>query len=548
MGKIIAAKQPCPDEACGSSDALQIYEDGTSFCFSCQSFFPKGAHGPITGNTYEERRLPRVEDFGKRLTLEDIKILPIRDFKERGISKAVAEFFGVRVSYGDNGEVDAHYYPYGDAYKIRRLPKSFSWTGKSHDLFGRDKFNGNNKRLVICEGEIDALSVAQASLDKWGKIYPVVGLSSSAMTKSILENRDWVRTFKEVVLCFDEDDAGRKALEEAIRIVGIDKARITKLPLNDANDVLVKQGSQALLGCIFDAAAYIPPGIVGKDELKERLRNFNSKQSVPYPDCIGGLNTKLKGHRGGEITLFISGTGNGKSTLIREDMLHVLKTTPDKIGVIALEESPEETARKLSGMVLNRNPAKEEIPFEELEVGFDEVFGDDRVIVLDHQGSMTDHGIVDKLEYMCLSGCKYLYIDHITMLVSEGADDLRGNEAIDKVMNDLLRLVKKFPEVWVGLISHLRKAQPGGKSFEEGRMPSLDDIKGSGSIKQVSMDVVAFARDSTATDDKTRNSTKMRVLKCRYTGLTGNVQGTFYNYDTGRLTKLDELVEDFVAL
>ena len=41
MGKIIVKNQPCLDKNCGSSDARQIYEDGTSFCFSCQQFFQK---------------------------------------------------------------------------------------------------------------------------------------------------------------------------------------------------------------------------------------------------------------------------------------------------------------------------------------------------------------------------------------------------------------------------------------------------------------------------------------------------------------------------
>ena len=104
------------------------------------------------------------------------------------------------------------------------------------------------------------------------------------------------------------------------------------------------------------------------------------------------------------------------------------------------------------------------------------------------------NGIINQLEYMALSGCKYLFIDHITILVSEGADGLTGNEAIDKVMNDLLRISKQH-DVWIGLVSHLRKMQQTGKSFEEGHMPTVDDIRGSGSIKQISHDIIAFSRN-----------------------------------------------------
>lgn len=542
MGKIVVKNQPCLNKECGSSDARQVYENGTSFCFSCQGWFPKQDN-----ETFVIKEKEPV--FKKQLNLDDIKELPSKGFKDRRISKEVCEFFDVKVSYGENGEVDAHYYPYDDckAYKVRTLPKDFSWIGKSHNLFGQSKFNGSGKKLIITEGEIDALSVAQASFDKYKKVYPVVAMSSATMTKSLLENRDWIRSFSEVVLCLDEDEAGRKATEEATRIIGIDKVKIVKLPCKDANEVLQKFDSARLMQCIFDAAPYVPAGIIGKEELWQALQNYNSTPSTPYPECLEGVNTKLKGMRAGEITLFISGTGSGKSTILREIMLHILEKTEDKIGVVSLEESPAETARKLAGMQIHRNPAKDEIPLEELKVGFDKVFGNDRVILLDHQGSINDSSIVDQLEYMCLVGCKYLFIDHITILVSEGVENLTGNEAQDKVMNDLLRLVKRHP-VWIGLVSHLRKAPNNKGSFEEGRLPSIDDIRGSGSIKQISFDIISFARNLTAESEIERNTIKMRILKSRYTGLTGNVRGAHYIYDTGRLVASNADVEEFVTL
>jgi twinkle protein len=199
-------------------------------------------------------------------------------------------------------------------------------------------------------------------------------------------------------------------------------------------------------------------------------------------------------------------------------------------------------------MAINLNPAKEEIPLNKLKIGFDSVFASDRVVLLDHQGSINDNSIVDQLEYMCLVGCKYLFIDHITILVSEGVENLTGNEAQDKVMNDLLRLVKRHPQTWIGLVSHLRKAPNNKGSFEEGRLPSIDDIRGSGSIKQISFDIISFARNLTADSEVERNTIKMRILKSRYTGLTGDVKGAHYVYDTGRLVASTADVEEFVTI
>ena len=538
MGHIVKYKNSCK---CGSSDARNIYEDGTSYCFSCSSWFPKEKEG----EEMVDFDIPDVKPKVQKISVNEISGYPIRGFKDRNIRKEIAEFFDVHVSYDTNGDIEAHYYPYVDnnhvSYKVRTLPKTFSTVGTFKGLFGKDKFSAGGKRLVITEGEIDAMSVAQAYHDYNKIIYPVISMGSAQNVKQLLENRDWIRSFGEVVLCFDEDESGNEAKQKAIDIVGIDKVRITSLTAKDANAVYnaTEDGGKTLLKAIWDAVTYRPAGIMTKEQLKQKMNELQDLPFVTYPDCLAGIQTKLKGMRLHQIALYISGTGSGKSTLIREVILHLLKETEDKIGIISLEETPGETARSMASMALSRNLANEEISKEDLDEGFDVVFDSDRVVVLDHQGSINDKSIVDQMEYMALMGCKYLFIDHITILVSEGASELKGNEAIDKIMNDLLRIVKKFP-LHIGLVSHLRKTQAGGKSFEEGQLPSLDDIKGSGSIKQISMDIIGFARNMRAEEEETRNHIMMEVLKCRTTGLTGPVEGSKYSFTTGRMSRYSD--------
>ncbi len=531
-------KTSCPK--CNSSDARKIYSSGQSHCFSCDTHFKADADMAI-----EFKGSVPAAKVTQKVSHMDISSLRSVAIRDRKISKEVTEYFGVKMRFGEDGEVDGHFYPYGDSYKMRALPKTFTWVGpNTNKLFGQDKFNGDGKRLVITEGEIDAMSVAQASFEKYKKIYPVVSMSSATGTKALLENREWIRSFDEVILCFDNDDAGREATDKAIKIIGVDKVKLTKMLVKDANQLLLEKGGTEVMSCIFSAAKYVPSGIMRRDELWQAMVEYNSIPVVPYPPCLDTLNSKLKGMREHTITLFTSGTGSGKSTITREIALHLVSTQDTMVGVVALEEPPAETARKLAGMAISRNPANEELSVDDLKCGFDSVFGDDRIMVLDHQGSMDDTSLMDKLEYMCLSGCHYIILDHITILVSEGVDGLQGNEAIDRTMNDLLRLVSKYP-VWLCLVSHLRKTPTGKKSFEEGQLPSLDDIKGSGSIKQVSMEIVAFSRDMSHEDEAIRNHINMRVLKSRFTGLTGNVPGVDYVHETGRLRAS---AEDFITI
>lgn len=530
---------------CGSSDGNAVYDDNHAYCFVCQHY----THD--IGKEDEVVTLA-IDNSKHSNGLHRASNLVSRGCRDRRITKTVAEHFGVLSEYDSDGSICSYLYPYyrGSelvAYKVRELPKTFSTIGEFKDvlLFGQNCFPSGGKRIVVTEGEFDAMAVATAYAEK-GTIWPVVSVPNGATArKTILAQREYLRSFDEVILMYDNDEAGNAGLEEAVKIIGYDKAKVTDLgKYKDPNEVLIAEGGNALLQAIWNARDYTPAGIVSGEEVWKQLEEYNEIESIPYPSCLSGLNDKLKGMRRGEITLWTSGTGSGKSTILREIVAHLHGSTESKIGIVALEESPAETARKLSGMMINRNPAKEEIPLEELRKGFDEILADGRINILDHNGSVNNN-IISLIEYLCASGCEYIFLDHITILVSEGAEGLTGNEAIDKIMNDLRSIVKKW-NVWIGLVSHLRKMDTVGKSFEDGKIASLDDIRGSGSIKQVSYDIIAFARDVSAEDEDIRNTIQMKVLKSRYTGLTGPCGEVKYDYDTGRLNKLNEDFDDFI--
>ncbi len=532
-------------DKCGSSDANHVYEDGHTHCFSCnETVFPDQKERVEMDESYTDTSATTFAN------IRDYNSYPI---SSRGISKEVVDHFMVKMSVTSEGKPASHFYPYTRdgqivAYKERILPKDFRVHGgfKDVELFGQVHATGGHT-LVITEGEIDCLSVGQAFKDyKTGRIYPCVSLPSASGTGAALANRDWINSFTNVVLMMDQDEAGKKATEILAKMIKPGKAKIAKLPEKDANDTLVKHGSTALLQTIWNAQPWNPAGIVQGEQVWDQFIARQAIESIPYPDCLSGLNKKLKGIRQGEITLFTSGTGSGKSTVIKEIVLDLLDKTDDKVGLISLEESVGDTAEKFISMALRRNimdpPAAGE---EELRDGFDKVFGDERLVLLDHQGSVGDNSLIDKIEYMALMGCKYLVLDHITIAVSEGSEGLSGNEAVDKVMSDLLKIVKRH-NVWLGLISHLRKAPGGGSSFEEGKLASIDDIKGSGSIKQISFDIISFARNLVAEDEHERNTIKFRVLKSRFTGFTGDAGAATYNNKTTRLSDADAI--DFEAI
>ena len=542
----------CPE--CNSSDAFTIYEDtGWGVCFSCEArVSPERIE--MNDNSMARVGQPDPISFDAVGSSNKTGISTIAEYSSaalgsRKISRDVVSHFNVRVKDYGNGKA-SHFYPYTKngttvAYKERQLPKDFRVHGdfKGTELFGQSN-SSQGKMLVITEGELDALSVSEAYWQKYNRFYPVVSIPSAAGIKTLLEQREWVNSFQEVIIFPDRDDAGNNALEKMAKIIAPGKAKVVKVNHKDASDMLIAEGAQAVVNAIWDAKPWNPAGIVQGEDIWKAFQERQQTESIPYPPCLDGLNQKLQGIRHGEITLFTSGTGSGKSTVIKEIILDLLIKTDDKIGLISLEESIGDTADKFISMAIERSTmGPPPIDESELRRGFDMVFKDERLVLLDHQGSVSDTSLIDKIEYMALMGCKYLVLDHITIAVSEGSEGLSGNEAVDKIMSDLLKVVKRH-DVWLGLISHLRKAT-GGRSFEEGNLASIDDIKGSGSIKQISFDIISFARNLVADDEHERNTIKFRVLKSRFTGRTGEAGAATYNPNTGRLTGISG---DFYAV
>ena len=531
MGKETSFIKHTSCEPCGSSDANAVYSDGSTYCFSCKKTKPSG-----TEDTEVEFSVVQ-----SHLTLDEIANLPVDGF--RNISKKVLYNAGVKVEYDENRNIISHFYPITvnkkvKAYKKRIVAtKDFRSIGKADvpELFNQCN-SGKRKNLVITEGEIDCLSILEM-LTKAKAQFDVVSIVNGAQSarRNIASNLEFVNKYEKVFLAFDNDEHGIESAIDVAHVIKPGKAHIVNNIHKDANEALCKEQSETYLADIWSAKAYKPDNFVSGEKIWQAFKERSEVKSIAYPDCLKGLNDKLFGMRLGEITLFTSGTGSGKSTVVKETILNLLDKTEDKIGLISLEESIGDTATKLIGMSINKNIRMPgDVSDEEARTGYDKVFKDERLILLDHQGSVADNSLLDRIEYLAALGCNYLILDHITIAVSEGIDGATGNEAVDKVMSSLLKIVKRY-NIHLTLISHLRKSSGEGKSFEEGVMPNLDSIKGSGSIKQISFDIVGFARNMMAAEKSDRNIVKFAVLKSRFSGDTGMCGQATYNVSTGRL-------------
>ena len=135
-------------------------------------------------------------------------------------------------------------------------------------------------------------------------------------------------------------------------------------------------------------------------------------------------------------------------------------------------------------------------------------------------------GLNTKLDYVKLSSVS-------EVAVSEG-DERR---AIDTIMTKLRSLVEETG-AGIVLVSHLRRVD-GNKGHENGVEVSLSHLRGSNSIGQLSDCVIALERNQQSDDIDEARTTRVRVLKSRYTGDVGLATHLLYDGETGRLSEID---------
>jgi len=288
------------------------------------------------------------------------------------------------------------------------------------------------------------------------------------------------------------------------------------------------------------ASPFVPKGIVGKDELWSRLISDRPEAIGMYP--WDKLNSLTYGFRPTELVTITAGSGLGKSSILRELIVHLKNTTPHRIGTLFLEESVERTAEGFMSIDLS-TPVH--LPSSSVKRGdteykasFDRMFADDRLVIMDaaFDTGATVEQIIARVRYLIKAmDCKVIVLDHISILVSAGQHN-DERKALDEIMSRL-RALTQDTGVTLFAVSHLKR--PEGKGHEEGAASSLSQLRGSASIAQLSDFVIGLERNAQSDDEIERCTTKVRVLKNRFSGITGPAGALLYNTETGRLTEYD---------
>ncbi len=484
----------CPK--CPSSDAYTEYEDGHGFCFSCNTLFPAN-------------RTDKRFDEPESVSLE---YLPWR-----GVSAGTMRAMGVQTRVGKDGKPLEIIYKYPKGAKVRSISeKKFHSEGDlaTAQLFLKDKFpTGSSRYITITEGEQDALSVKEMLGPSCAVVSP---RSSSSAKKDCAAELDYLNCFERIYLCFDDDEVGQKAARQVASLFDFNKVYLVRLNgLKDATAYREANRDKDFRDLWYSARRWLPDNI--KSALSELTKTATGKKidaiaTYPFPT----LQSMTYGIRPTECVLYTAQEGIGKTEILRAIEYHVLKTTDFPIGIIHLEESDQRAVQGLAGYELQKPVHLLDIP--EVDVGralTNLVKRDDRLFVYSHFGSKDPADFISSVRFLVAGcGCRLVFLDHITMVVSGDKDD---NDAatLDELSTQLAMLAMEL-EFGLHFVSHVNDF---GKTRGSRNISKIADIR---------IDLERNLKAESATE---RNTTKLTVSKNRFCGDTGPAGELFFNRD-----------------
>jgi len=534
---------------CDSSDAMALDDKGSGYCFSCQTYFSAKeieADMPLMPSAPR----PQYDNKPKTQSVEEINEYPIMALDERGINEHAARMFGVRTSVNEQtGEPEYRYYPfYRDghivAYKRKKIGdkhnQMFIGSTDKLQLFGQQNVKGT-QFIIITEGEEDALAAWQI-MQQNKKNYNIVSLPNGANIKAMENNYSFLYEFTQITVAFDNDDPGKAAAAKAAKLFDPGQLKVAEFKeYKDSNDYLKASAFKEWWNAIYNATAKKPDGIVTISDIwEEATRRPEWGLSWPWAK----LTQATYGRRGGEIYGVGAGTGCGKSEFFKELVDQVIIEDNMPIGCAFLEEPAAQSAKRIAGKRANKKFFIPDADYSQEELEHHLLQLDNKLWLYDHNGYKNWDSIKGYFKYLARSvGVRDFILDNLTAVVAQEENEY---SALNAIMEEMASLAVEL-DARIYYASHLRKAS--NTPHEEGGRVQLMEFKGSGAMGNWSNFIFGIERNTQHPDPSVRNTSTLRVLKDRYTGLsTGFTTELWYDHETGKYrekTEADGLDSDY---
>lgn len=469
-------KLPHRTDKCNSANGLQVFQkdDGTydGFCFACGTYVSDPYHDKPEG--YKPQAIVKSKEQ-IQAEIKEVTEYKTVDLPDRKLKKEYLEYFGIKIGMSEQDGVTpvTHYYPYYldeelIGYKVRLIENKRMWaigSTKNADFFGwQQALATGGKKLFVTEGELDAVALFQIFKDhnkgtQYADYNPAVvslsngsGGASKQFAKMLPEIR---KVFKEIILVFDNDAAGKKAVEDVLRIAP--DAMVASLPSKDANQCLLDGRSKAAYNaCQFNAQKPKNTRLVSGNDLHEAGKEPPTF-GVSWP--WEHITKATRGIRLGETIYIGAGQKQGKSEVVNTLAAHFIKEHGWKVFLVKPEESNKKTYKLVAGKLVGKffhDPTK---PFD--DAAYDkagEVLKDNLYMLNLYQHVGFDTLKAD-IRAAASEGCKVIIIDPITNLTN-GMDAASANVKLQEIAQELSAMALDL-NVVIFIFCHLRNPDSG---------------------------------------------------------------------------------------
>lgn len=484
--------QTCPE--CGHHGCYTTWKDGGAFCHSCG--FRKG------GKDHTSSGVPGL--------WYDPDVHRSEPAAHGKITRETTLRYSVKSGYNDKGVAVRREYPYPSQVKYRYLPKDFSknYGFKSNELFGMNHFAaGSSKIVTITEGEEDCLAAYQMLNGK----EVVVSLPTSSISSALIENCDsWLRSFDKIVVCTDNDSAGRKAAERLAtaypnRVFLVD---LSAEGLNDPRDYLEGGKDREFFNAWKNAKKFVPSGFFNTPDQMVDILSTNTELTF-YPTPINALNDVIYGLPLGHLVVLTGPEGQGKTEILRLFEHHMIKEHPDvNIGVLHMEETKKTCLETYACYELGTNVRRPDhtVSRKDINSSIRNLTKAHNLYMFDFHIDEDPLSILEKVRYLHTAcDCQMVFIDPIQQLAYGNRADKSEEQVLSQIAVQLERLANDL-DICIVMTTHVN---------DDGQTRSSRMIGKSASVR------IDLTRDHMATDPDVRNTTFLSVSKNRPVGQTG---------------------------
>ena len=453
---------------------------------------------------------------------------------DRGISVETRRLYGVKTEMNPvSGDILRHYYPVcanGSlyTYKCREVAtKDFhaldKMRGVEQDLFGIRTVKGIPSRLMLTEGEEDAMAAYEMLPSK----FPVLGIPGSNRLDVVKSNLDVLKLVGTLYVCADNDSPGKELMTGVATI--LPGVRVVNLPLKDANAMLQAGRQAEFILAVEKAEKYRPPFLVRVGDVKVKAMTKPSwGREWPWPT----LQRLTYGMRDGEGMFVGAGVKQGKSEWINELIAHRIKSGDgDKPAVIKFEEQPAITVQRVAGKIDGCIYHRPDVVVDEEQKGKTIDSMEDKMLMFKAFGSGRWEEVKQFIRYAVSEGSKTIIIDPITKLTNHLSSSETETE-LRKISDELACMAQDLGFFYI-VTCHL-KAPISGPPHERGGKVESIQFRGSRAMMENCFYMLGIERNKDPQLDKeVRNMSTFVLLEDRNFGNVGRFH-VYYEESTGQ--------------